>query len=137
MILRRMLQAGLCACAVTLVSVSVFPVAQALAASPIATYDKDNDKTLDLNEVKDAASTAFDKLDKDHEGTLDRKEVGSRLSKKEFDAADTDHDGTLSKDEYLAVVEKLFKEADVDHEGTLDAKELKSKAGRALLKLLK
>jgi hypothetical protein len=40
-------------------------------------------------------------------------------------------------DEYLAVVEQRFNAANPDADGTLDAKELKSKAGRALLRLLK
>ena len=105
--------------------------------SPLAAFDKDNDGTLDLEEVKAAASAAFDKLNKDSDETLDRKEIGNRLSRKEFEAADPDKDKTLTKDEYLAEVEKRFKAADTDHDGTLDAKELKTKAGRALLRLLK
>jgi Ca2+-binding EF-hand superfamily protein len=68
---------------------------------------------------------------------LDRKEAGSRIDRKEFSAADTDHDGTLSKDEYVALVEKLFKKADTNNDGTLDAKEMRSKAGRALERLLR
>jgi hypothetical protein len=59
------------------------------------------------------------------------------LTAKELAAADPDHDGTLTKDEYLAVVEQRFSAADPDHDGTLDAKELSSKAGQALLRLLK
>jgi hypothetical protein len=51
--------------------------------------------------------------------------------------ADPDHDGTLTKDEYLAVVEQRFGAANPDRDGTLDAKELNSKAGQALLRLLK
>ncbi len=109
----------------------------ALAVSDlIAEHDKDNDKTLDLAEVKAAAGVEFDKLNKDSDDTLDRKETKGVVSKKEFKAADPDHDGTLTKDEYLSIVEKLFNKADVDHDGTLDAKELHSKAGRALEKLI-
>jgi Ca2+-binding EF-hand superfamily protein len=107
------------------------------ASSPIETLDRDSDRTLDLEEVKNAASAEYDQLDKDHDGTLDRKEAGSRIDRKEFSAADTDHDGTLSKDEYLAVVEKLFKKADTNNDGTLDAKEMRTKAGRALERLLR
>jgi len=58
-------------------------------------------------------------------------------SKKEFKEADPDNDGTLTKDEYLALAVKLFNAADADKDGTLDAKELGSKAGRALLRLLR
>ncbi len=103
----------------------------------IRTLDTDNDGTVDLAEAKKAASAAFDKLDPDHDGTLDKREVAGRLTPKELAAADPDHDGTLTKDEYLAVVEQRFSAADPDHDGTLDAKELSSKAGQALLRLLK
>jgi Ca2+-binding EF-hand superfamily protein len=106
-------------------------------ASPIKTFDTDNDGTLDLAEVKKAASDLFAKLDADHDGTLDKRELACRLSAKELAAADPDHDGTLTADEYLAVVEQRFNAADPDKDGTLDAKELKSKAGKALLRLLK
>src|SRR5882724_677386 len=100
-------------------------------------FDTDNDGTVDLAEAKKAASAVFDRLDRDKDGTLDRRELRGRLSPKEFAAADPDKDGTLTKDEYLAVVEQRFKAADPDNDGTLDAKELRSKAGRALARLLK
>ena len=100
-------------------------------------FDTDNDRTLDLAEVKKAASALFEKLDRDHDGTLDRRELAGRLDAKEFMAADPDHDGTLTLNEYLAVVEERFRAADPDKDGTLDAKELNSQAGRALLRLLK
>jgi Ca2+-binding EF-hand superfamily protein len=106
-------------------------------ANPIGMLDTDHDGTLDLMEVKKAASALFAKLDRDHEGTLDKRELAGRLSAKELAAADTDHDGTLSLDEYLAVVEQRFNAANADADGTLDAKELKSKAGRALLRLVR
>jgi Ca2+-binding EF-hand superfamily protein len=103
----------------------------------IRTFDTDNDGTVDLAEAKKAASALFDKLDRDHDGTLDKRELAQRMTAKELAAADPDHDGTLTKDEYLAVVEQRFGAADPDHDGTLDAKELNSKAGQALLRLLK
>jgi Ca2+-binding EF-hand superfamily protein len=103
----------------------------------IRMFDTDNDGTVDLAEAKKAASALFDKLDPDHDGTLDKRELAGRLTQKELAAADPDHDGTLTKDEYLAVVEQRFSAADPDHDGTLDAKELSSKAGQALLRLLK
>jgi hypothetical protein len=58
------------------------------------------------------------------------------LNAAEFAAADPDKDGTLSKDEYLKVVENRFNAADPDKDGTLDEKELRSRAGKALLRLL-
>src|SRR5260370_35530395 len=111
-----------------------------LAASrinPIKMFDTDNDGTLDLAEVKKAASALFAKLDRDHDGTLAKRELAGRLSAKELRAADPDHDGTLTADEYLAVVEQRFNAANPDGDGTLDAKELNTSAGRALLRLLR
>jgi len=79
----------------------------------------------------------FDRLDRDHDGTLDRRELRGRLSARELNDADPDHDGTLTKSEYLAVVEKRFNAANLDRDGTLDSKELRTKAGQALLRLLR
>jgi Ca2+-binding EF-hand superfamily protein len=106
------------------------------SAGIVGKYDKDSDQTLDLAEVKAAASAHFDKLDKDKDGTLDSKEVVGVIGQKTFKAADPDNDGTLTKDEYLALVEKLFNKADVDHDGTLSAQELKSKTAHALKRLI-
>jgi Ca2+-binding EF-hand superfamily protein len=103
----------------------------------IRMLDTDNDGTVDLAEAKKAASALFDRLERDKDGTLDKRELSRRLSAKELAAADPDHDGTLTRDEYLAVVEQRFAAADPDHDGTLDAKELRSRAGQALLRLLK
>src|ERR1700740_2028460 len=102
----------------------------AFAASrtnPIRMFDTDSDGTLDLAEVKKAASALFAKLDPDHDGTLDKRELAGRLSARELAAADPDHDGTLTLDEYLAVVEKRFNAANRDADGTLDARELKTR----------
>ena len=98
-------------------------------ANPIKLFDTDNDGTLDLAEVKKAASALFAKLDRDHDGTLDKRELAGRLSARELAAADPDHDGTLTVDEYLAVVEQRFNAANPDKDGTLDAKELNTAAG--------
>src|SRR6201995_5202711 len=110
--------------------------ASSASGNAVKMFDTDNDGTLDLAEVKKAASALFAKLDPDHDGTLDKRELAGRLSAREFAAADPDHDGTLSLDEYLAVVEKRFHAADPDGDGTLDAKELRTPAGRALLRLV-
>jgi Ca2+-binding EF-hand superfamily protein len=59
-----------------------------------------------------------------------------RVDAKEFAAADPDNDGTLTKDEYFTIVEKRFKAADPNSDGTVSAAELRTKAGRALLRLL-
>jgi Ca2+-binding EF-hand superfamily protein len=113
------------------------PALAAPGANPIKMLDTDNNGTLDLAEVKKAASSLFAKLDRDHDGTLDKRELAGRLSARELAAADPDHDGTLTLDEYLAVVERRFNAANPDGDGTLDARELNSSSGKALLRLLK
>ena len=113
------------------------PVLAAPGADAVKMFDTDNDGTLDLAEVKKAASSLFAKLDRDHDGTLDKRELAGRLSASELAGADPDRDGTLTIDEYLAVVERRFNAANPDRDGTLDAKELNTRAGKALLRLLK
>jgi Ca2+-binding EF-hand superfamily protein len=107
------------------------------SGNAVKTFDTDNDGTLDLAEVKKGAAALFTKLDPDHDGTLDARELRGRLTAKELAAADPDRDGTLTLDEYLSVVEQRFNAANPDKDGTLDAKELNSRAGRALLRLLR
>ncbi len=87
--------------------------------------------------MKRPITALFAKLDRDHDGTLDRRELAGRLTATELEAADPDHDGTLTIDEYLAVVERRFNAANPDKDGNLDAKELNTRAGQALLRLLK
>ena len=111
--------------------------AVAASGNAVKMFDTDNDGTLDLAEVKKAASAMFAKLDPDRDGTLDARELRGRLSAKELAAADPDRDGTLTLDEYLAVVEQRFNAANPDKDGTLDAKELNARSGRALLRLLR
>jgi Ca2+-binding EF-hand superfamily protein len=113
---------------------------QALAKSnkPSAAerFDTDHDGTVDLAEAKKAATETFNKLDTDKDGTLDLKELGGRVSRKEFAAADGDHDKTLDKNEYLALVEQRFKSADSDGDGSVSAAEFGTPAGHALQRLL-
>jgi Ca2+-binding EF-hand superfamily protein len=108
----------------SLTAATLLAAGSALAKPHHVMFDTDNDGTVDLAEAQKAGAAAFDKLERDHDGTLDKHELTRRLS-------------ALSKEEYLAVVEQRFKAADTDNDGTLDAKELNSKAGRALLRLLK
>jgi Ca2+-binding EF-hand superfamily protein len=102
----------------------------------IQALDTDRDSTLDLAEVRKAASDMFDRLERDHDGTIERKEIGPRISKRDFASADVNQDGLLAKDEYVALAEKLFRAADVDNHGELGERELQSPAGRALARLL-
>jgi EF hand len=125
------------ALAATVLAASAPAFAASRSAGPVKMFDSDNDGTLDLAEVKKAASDAFARADRDHDGTLDKRELAGRLTEKELAAADPDHDGTLTSDEYLAVVEQRFNALNRDKDGTLDAKELRSTGGKALLRLLK
>ena len=137
MISRRSLALTLVAAVLSGPAVSGPVLAASRRGSALKALDPDNDGTVDLAEAKKAAADLFAKLDLDHDGTLDVRELKGRLSAKELAAADPDHDGTLTLDEYLAIVEQRFNAADPDKDGTLDAKELNSRAGRALLRLLK
>jgi EF hand len=120
---------------------SVLPPASPIdsaAMTPGPAWDTDNDGTVDWAETKKAASAKFDRLDVDHDGTLDAKELAAgNIDKSVLDNADKDHDGTLTKDEYLAFVQEAFKAADPDNDGTVSAAELKTKAGQALVALVK
>jgi Ca2+-binding EF-hand superfamily protein len=111
-------------------------ITPAFAASALQTLDPDKDGTVDLNEAKTAAGALFDQLDTNHDGTVDCKELGNRISAEDWKTADPNNDKTISKDEYLAFVEVAFKRANPDNDATIDAKELKTRAGRALLRLL-
>jgi|APFre7841882630_1041343.scaffolds.fasta_scaffold44464_2 hypothetical protein len=102
----------------------------------IQALDTDKDSTLDLAEVRKAASDMFDRLERDHDGTIEPKEIGPRISKRDFASADANQDGLLTKDEYVGLAEKLFRAADVRNHGELGEKELQSPAGRALARLL-
>jgi EF-hand domain pair len=114
------------------------PAQAASAAEKMKTWDPDKDGTMDLTEANKAAGVKFDALERDHDGTLDRKEMSStKVDKKTFNKADPDNDGTLTKGEYLTIVKDLFQAADPDHDGTVSVDELKSKAGKALARLLK
>jgi Ca2+-binding EF-hand superfamily protein len=104
---------------------------------PFAVIDTDHDDTLDLTEVKTAATVLFNKLDTNHRGTLSRRELRGRMSAFEFWAADLDKDRRLTKDAYLALVEQRFVVADRDNDGTLTAAEFYSRAGLPLRRLVR
>lgn len=120
-------------CGGALVSFAYVPPAHAGAASLIKALDSDNDGTLDLAEVKKAATAKFEKANPDKDGTLDAKEAKAvGINAKALKAADPDNDGTLDLNEFLSVVEARFKAADPDNDGTVSSAELKTKAGKAL-----
>ena len=101
-----------------------------------AAIDTDGNGTLELDEVKRAATALFDEFDADHSGTLTRRELSGRVSASELAKISSKPGAVLTKDEFLSLVETRFKAADADHDGTLSDKEFKSKAGLALRRLL-
>jgi Ca2+-binding EF-hand superfamily protein len=113
--------------------------AKSKSCKTLNAIDPDNDGQMTLEEAKARATIVFEKLNRDKakDSTLDAKELRGRLSAKELKAANPDNDGTLDKAEYLAAVEARFKAANPDGDQTIECKELSSKAGKALLKLLK
>ena len=135
---RASLMLGLVLVAGGIVAISPAAVAKTIKVDDalMKTLDPDNDGTVSLAEAKAAGAAEFKKLNTEKDNTLDKKELGSRVSKKDFKAADADNDGTLDEAEYGALVEKLFKAADPDNDGTLDKKELESKNGQKLLQLI-
>ena len=77
------------------------------------------------------------RLERDKDGTLDKRELRGRLSERDIAAGDPDKDKTIDKAEYLAIVEARFKAANGDKDKTIECDELRSRAGRALLRLLR
>lgn len=108
----------------------------AIAPSPVASLDSDNDQTIDISEMGKAASDTFDKLDSDGDGNVDRTVLGKRMSKNEFKTADADKDNVLNKNEYFLYADSLLRAADPDKDGTLDEKEFSTKEGKKLLGLI-
>jgi hypothetical protein len=106
-------------------------------ADPLDGIDTDNDGTVSLDEANLAASARFDSLDTSLDGKIDHDEMKGHISPADFREADTSKDKYLNKDEYMALVVKRFKAADADKDGTIDVQEFNTRAGRALLVLLK
>ena len=92
-------------------------------AGVVKKADKDNDGTLDKNEVKGHAMLAkhFDVIDVDKDGTIDQAEIDAHTAM----MGDKDNDGTLDKKEikHKGLV-KAFDQLDGDKDGTLDANEV-------------
>jgi len=101
-------------------------------------FDTDNDGTIDLAEAKKAASgivsTSWNVI---MMARSTNESWARRLTPKELAAADPDHDGTLTKGRIPCGGRATLQCRRSDHDGTLDAKELNTKAGQALLRLLK
>jgi Ca2+-binding EF-hand superfamily protein len=98
-------------------------------------WDTDHDGTLSIEEIREAATAQFEKLDRRHRGKLSRDQLAGIVTFRQFRAADRDRKGTLDKSEFLALAESLFQRVDKNHNGTVDKGELGSAPGRALTRL--
>lgn len=103
----------------------------------VALADTNRDGLLEQQEVRNAAREVFRAADRGHDGVLDRRELGGLLSARARAEADLDRDETVDEKEYLAIVDQRFRATDTNHNRSLDLGELQTRAGTALLKLLR
>ncbi len=106
-------------------------------ADPMRAFDVNKNGKLELAEVKSAAAARFDELNPDQDDSLDEREAAAVLPGESFRQADANKDGKVSKAEYLAYVEQMFDRANPDKDGALERAELESKAGQALMHMLR
>lgn len=96
-----------------------------------------NQGVLSHVEAISLAGAVFDRINKDNDGSLDAQELEGRMTAAELANEDPDKDGTLDKGEYLAAVDARFGAVNAMARNYLTCRELRSKAGEALLLLLK
>ena len=115
------------------------PVLAQAAMGPeafIKKWDPDKDGTLDMTEVKNAASAHFRTVDRDKDGKLSQKDVDGMITETDFKKFNPDGDKTLEENEYLNLVEARFNAANPDGDKTIEADELTTAAGKSLMSLL-
>lgn len=120
-------------------------ISSAVSAAPVlaqrcrvlAPIYADNQGFLSHPDAILLAGHAFDTINADHDGSLDARELEGRLTPAEIANEDPDKDGTLDKGEYLAAVDARFGAVNGKARNVLSCRELRSKAGEALLLLLK
>ena len=96
----------------------------------------DNDQTLEIPEVIDAATKLFSEINPDGDTTLERAETAGRLTESDWKAVNKDKDETLEMDEWLSVARKRFMAADANKDGKISVSELDSPAGQMLVKMI-
>ena len=120
-------------------------LAAALMASPawaasgavvMKALNHDNDQTLEIPEVIDAATKLFAEINPDGDTTLERDETAGRLTESDWKAVNKDKDQTLEMDEWLSVARKRFLAADANKDGKISVSELDSPAGQQLIKMI-
>jgi hypothetical protein len=122
--------------AVVAMTLTALPASAMSGAEVMKMLNHDNDQTLEIPEVIDAATKLFSEINPDNDTTLERKETAGRLTESDWKAVNKDHDDTLEMDEWLLVARKRFNAADANKDGKLTVAELDSPAGQALIKLM-
>lgn len=94
--------------------------------------ERDGDRNLSVNELKDAILRSFSAADR-FDGHADASveiEQTCGTAPEICKGADTNGDAKLSIDEYLNRVDTWFERADVNHNGTLQAVEISRLGGK-------
>ena len=122
---------------VTLVAMLISaPAWAATGAEVLKQLNRDNDQTLEIPEVIDAATKLFYAINPDNDTTLERSETKGRVTEEDWAAVNKDHDNTLEMDEWLTIARRRFNAADANKDGKLTANELDSPAGQLLVKMI-
>lgn len=112
------------------------PAVAASGAEVMKALNHDNDQTLEIPEVIDAATKLFSEINPDGDTTLERTETAGRLTESDWKAVNKDKDDTLEMDEWLSVARKRFVAADTNKDGKISVSELDSPAGQMLVKMI-
>ena len=72
-------------------------------------YDKDNNKTLEFDEMKVYLKTTFSKVRSDHVDTQDLQEPSEEELKNTFDKFDQNHNGTIERNEMENLLYDMLK----------------------------
>lgn len=118
------------------VTVLAGPARAASGAEVMKALNHDNDQTLEIPEVIDAATKLFSEINPDGDTTLERNETAGRLTESDWKAVNKDKDETLEMDEWLSVARKRFITADANKDGKISVSELDAPAGQMLIKMI-
>lgn len=111
--------------------------AKAKSCPALDAVDPDGDGSWSIFEAKQRALAVFAKLNKDNDGTLELDEVAGRLTKEQFDKVDIIKRKGIDRLEWLKMTKKLFRAANGDRDRTIECDEIASPAGKALAYVLR
>lgn len=111
--------------------------AKAKSCPALDAVDPDGDGSWSIFEAKQRALAVFAKLNKDNDGTLELDEVAGRLTKEQFDKVDIIKRKGIDRLEWLKMTKKLFRAANGDRDRTIECDEIASPAGKALAHVLR